>query len=75
MAEKKLIRVFPMRCCKLWKTFTFDDFSYTGRMTLICHKHPDHIVEYITWKSGINKEDFDRVIEEHKKKKLLPPLA
>lgn len=53
----------------MWKTFVFDDFTHDGRMTIICHRHEVPIERHITWKSGIDKEDFDKGIEEYKKKK------
>jgi len=69
MSDKKPTRLFPMPCCKLWKSFVFDDFTPEGTMILVCHKHQEPITQYITWRSGVEKEDFDKVIEEHKKKK------
>lgn len=68
MSDKKLIRVFPIHCCKMTKTFTFDDFSHDGRMTLVCHNHAEPNVTYITWKSGIDKDDYDKAVEAKKKK-------
>lgn len=66
MADKKLVRVFPLACCKQWKKFVFDDFGHNNRMTLVCHRHPVPIVMYITWKQGIDKEDFDKAAQEYK---------
>lgn len=68
MADKKLVRVFPIPCCQKWKTFVFDDFSFDGKMTIVCHNHIKPLERYITWKSGIDKEDFDKAVEENKKK-------
>jgi hypothetical protein len=79
MSNKKEVRVFLLKCCKLIKTFTFDDFAHDGNMTLICHKHPEPVVRYITWRSGLNKEEYDKFMEKYKKSKadakILPPLA
>lgn len=69
MSEKKLIRMFPLVCCKQWKSFVVDDFSHDNKMTLVCHRHDEPFVRYFTWKMGMDKEDFDKAAEEHKKKK------
>jgi len=69
MNDKKQIRVFLLKCCRLVKTFTFDDFSHDGDMTLICHKHPEPVVRYITWRSGLDKEDYDRFVKSSREKK------
>lgn len=69
MGEKKQVRVFLIKCCRLIKTFIFDDFSHDGDMTLICHKHPEPITRYITWRSGLDKEEYDRLMKEYRKNK------
>jgi len=66
-SNKKEIRVFLLKCCRLIKQFTFDDFSCDGKMTIICHKHQPPILRHITWRSGLNKKDYDKFIEEYKK--------
>lgn len=68
MAEK-LVRMFPLHCCRKWIPFVIDDFGHNNRMTLVCHRHPEPVVKYITWKQGIDKPDFDKQLEEEKKKK------
>jgi hypothetical protein len=70
MANKKLKRMFLMHCCQLIKAFTIDDFSHNGNMTLVCHKHVEPVVRYITWRSGLDKEDYDKVVEQYKKDKI-----
>ena len=66
---KKEKRVFLLKCCRLVKTFTFDDFSHDGDMTLICHRHEEPVVKYISWRSGLDKEKYNKIIEEYKKQK------
>lgn len=66
----KQVRLFPMPCCQLWKKFVYDDFNYEGRMTLICHKHPELISYFLTWKGGKDLEVFEREVEEYRQEKI-----
>ena len=69
MADKKEVRVFPIKCCRFWKAFTFDDFSYDGRMTVVCHNHPEPLACYIAWKAGVDMEVYKKAVKEYKEQK------
>jgi len=69
MANNKLKRYFPIKCCKLFVPFIFDDFAYDSKMDFICHNHPEPVIQYLSWRGGIDAEDFEKAQESNKNKK------
>jgi hypothetical protein len=67
MADKILKRYFPIKCCKLFASFVFNDFAYDSKMDYICHNHPEPITQFLSWRGGIDEDQFKKIQERWRK--------